>query len=140
VIDAGDIRARQAFRWNLDGRRDEGTAALFDGDLIACNRIRHFDDRGAVWIERRDIASGAQRWARRVRAVATHLIRWPALDAVVAALVDGSLVVVDGDGTVLLDEPFELDGTPTLPTALAVHEETLVIGTIDGRIAMRSLR
>ncbi len=141
AIGPGDIVAIPELAWDTDGEhRMTGSAVMLDEDFVCSYRVHQSPGGGAIRIERRTRFSGEVVWRHDVRAAASALIAWPAVGGVVAALIDGSLCVLDGDGGVLLDEPFEIDGVRTIPTALLVHEETLIVGTIDGRISMRSLR
>lgn len=141
LIDPDDLAVRVDLPWDVEPeQRMTGAAVVLDDDLVCCYRVHRGDGGGAIRIERRVRGSGETIWRHAVPAVALALIAWPAVGGVVAALADGSLHVVAHDGTILHAEPFELDDFPTIPTALAVHGETLVIGTIDGRITMCSLR
>ena len=43
-------------------------------------------------------------------------------------------------GTVVHHEPVEPGGSPTLVTAIAVHDEAIARATLDGRIAIAATR
>jgi len=118
-----------------------GCLALVGGDLVRGYRIYNpHPGEGAKRIERVS-PTGEVAWRIEVGAVASALVEWPAAGAVVFALVDTTLGIVDAaTGAIHRLEPFVLDGLPTIVTALAVHDETLLVGTIDGRIVMFAVR
>lgn len=119
-----------------------GSAVLLPGgDLVRSYRVhRPHPGPETIRVERMTTA-GALVWRIEVGAVASALVAWPATNAIVFALVDTTLGIVDADtGTQHRLEPFVLDGLPTIVTALAVHEETLVVGTIDGRVVLYAAR
>jgi len=113
-----------------------GSACIVDGDdLVRAYVVYDPKSRGERVIERHD------RWRHVVGAATIALVAWPAVGAVVAALVDGTSCILDAEsGAVLHEERHAIDGIPTIPTALAVHDETIAIGTIDGRISLFSAR
>ncbi|MEJ7600329.1 MAG: hypothetical protein WKG01_20635 [Kofleriaceae bacterium] len=118
-----------------------GSAVLADGDLVRCVRV--YDpsaNRGLYRIERMSLA-GEVAWRIKLRAEATAIVEWPAAGAIVFTLVDATLGIVD----IETGEPhqlgvFMLDRLPTVVTALAVHDETLIMGTVDGRALMYAMR
>lgn len=141
VIDPGDGVVRTELPWDVTPEhRMTGAAVALDDDLVCCYRVHESSGGGAIRIERRARPGGDTVWRHEVPASAIAMIAWPSIGGIVAALVDGTLCILGNDGTVMHEERFTIDDVPTIPTALAVHDETLAVGTIDGRISLLSLR
>ncbi len=141
VIDPGDSVVRAELPWDVTPEhRMTGSAVALDDHLVCCYRVHQSRGGGTIRIERRARPGGDTVWRHEVPASAIAMIAWPSIGGIVAALVDGTLCIIGNDGAVMHEERFTIDDVPTLPTALAVHDETLAVGTIDGRISLLSLR
>jgi hypothetical protein len=138
----GQQRIHEVCAWDTeDSHLMVGSAVLAGGDLVRSYRVYNpRPGHGSTRVERITF-DGAVVWRIEVEAVASALVEWPAASAIVFALVDTTLGIVDtATGARHRLEPFVLDGLPTIVTALAVHDETLIAGTIDGRIVMYAVR
>ncbi len=134
------LRERVVMRWDGDGEHLLTCVATRAGDDIVRAYVVHGQRGGTrCSVERRSLA-GEQTWRHDVGAGATALCAWPAAGAIAFALLDGTFGVCDVvTGAVLHEERFALDGAPTIVTALAVHDETIVLGTIQGRLVLYAL-
>jgi len=134
-------QAREVITWDAaHEHRLTGTAIVVDNDVVRAYVVHHPQGKGARRIERVTHA-GDIVWQLEVSAGATVLCAWPAAGAIAYALLDGTFgVIAAATGELLHAEPFAPDGAPTIVTALAVLDETIVLGTIQGRLLMLSLR
>ena len=93
---------------------------------------------GSKLIERRDFGADGPTWSVPVDAAATEL--GAAGDAVVFALMDGTLGILDAEtGALRWTEKLEVDGVPTFATTLAIQGDAVAIGTADGRVLLMQL-
>jgi hypothetical protein len=59
---------------------------------------------------------------------------------VIFALTNGRFGVIDtADGQISHDEQLAVDGVATVATALAIHDQRLLVGTLDGRLLLYAL-
>ncbi|MEM9071366.1 MAG: PQQ-binding-like beta-propeller repeat protein [Myxococcota bacterium] len=93
------------------------------------------DDQGSKFIERRELGQHASRWRVMVDAPATSVVSNGRL--VVFALTDGTLAKIDANtGDVTWSSILEIDGVGSFATALAIREDTLVVGSAEGRVLL----
>lgn len=90
------------------------------------------------FIYRKSLARGQERWRHATPASASAIV--VADDLVLAAFLDGSLMLIDAaSGDLLLAARVRIDGIATVLYALAAHGGKLAVGTLDGRIALVDL-
>ena len=90
------------------------------------------------FIYRKSLARGQERWRHAAPASASAIV--VADDLVLAAFLDGSLMLIDAaSGDLLLAARVRIGGIATVLYALAAHGGKLAVGTLDGRIAIVDL-
>ena len=93
--------------------------------------------RGAI--ELHSFARGAL-WRSDVDADVAALIVASDGDHIVFALTNGRIGVIDmTSGTVVDNHILTADGVPTVGTALAVRDRSVLVGTVDGRLLLYAL-
>jgi len=90
------------------------------------------------FIYRKSLARGQERWRHATPASASAIVVADGL--VLAAFLDGTLMLIDADsGDLLLASRVRIGGIATVLYALAAHGGRLAVGAIDGRIALVDL-
>lgn len=90
------------------------------------------------FIYRKSLARGQERWRHATPASASAIV--VADDLVLAAFLDGSLMLIDAaSGDLLLAARVRVGGIATVLYTLAAHGGRLAVGTLDGRIAIVDL-
>ena len=85
----------------------------------------------------RRAAVPADTWRHATAAAASAMAFMPAAGLVAVAFLDGGLSLFDAaDGTVAVAGRVTIGGIPTVIYAMDAHDETLALGTFDGRIAV----
>ncbi|MCA9610431.1 MAG: hypothetical protein KC619_32770 [Myxococcales bacterium] len=117
-----------------------GTACWLSAQSIV-RAVKVYDPwpgAGSKLIERRELGSASPTWTLPVDAPATDLEA--TRDVVVFALMDGTIGILDAEtGEPRWTDELEVDGVPTFATTLAVQDDTVAIGTADGRVLLTRL-
>jgi hypothetical protein len=128
----------------LEGRGDHASHAMeccfcFIEDSQGRGMIvsgRHYDPQSFAYhgfIYRKNL-SGQELWRHPMTAGATSIKFASSVGVVVAALLDGTILVLRGtDGAILNREPFRSDGYASIVYSLDVDDANIAFGTIDGR-------
>jgi hypothetical protein len=137
----GTIRERMI--WNDHGEHLMDGCAAFGprGSLLRAYRVYNpspTTSKGAV--ELYSFSAGRALWSSDLDADATCLVTTTDARHVIFALTNGRFGVIDtADGQILHDEQLAVDGVATVATALAIHGQRLLVGTIDGRLLLYAL-
>jgi hypothetical protein len=137
---AGTVRERM--RWDDEGEHlMDSCAALGAGGTI----VRGFSPRASrppardAAIERFSLTEDRSLWRIDLDAEVTAIVTTG--NYVVAALTSGHLLVIaSSSGELLQDVALAIDKVPTVATALAVHGQRLLVGTIEGRLLLYTVR
>ncbi|MHB0935056.1 MAG: hypothetical protein ACYC6A_01585 [Armatimonadota bacterium] len=85
----------------------------------------------------RELHSGRFIWQRPITAQAAAMAYMEAVNVIVCALVDGKLNIYNAaTGSLLYSDEMIINDIPTIPMSLAVHENQVAVGTLDGRIVL----
>lgn len=141
-------------RFNRDGTSASvlpwDSAELHLNDSSACwgprgsivRAFRVYDPlpcQGAKQIQRCDLATGEALWSTATSALVTSMVMI-GQKYLAYALTDGELGLLSiDDGSVLFRVALEIEGAPSVATALAVNGLRLAIGTIDARLLVYEL-
>lgn len=91
----------------------------------------------AGFLYRKPLDRDRELWRLPARASATAIVHMPAAGLIAAAFLDGGLQLIDArTGVLRLDAKVRVDGLSTLVFAMDAAGGTLLLGTVDGRIAM----
>lgn len=89
------------------------------------------------FIYRKPLDRDRERWRRPIPASASAIVHLPSVDLIAAAFLDGSLQLIDAQsGALRRHARVHVDGLPTLIFAMDANEQSLLAGTVDGRIAV----
>ncbi|MBB1628929.1 hypothetical protein [Achromobacter sp. UMC71] len=98
------------------------------------------DNRYQGFIFRKRLARGQVVWRHATGASPTSIVPLTAAGLVAAAFLDGRLMLLDAQtGEQQLDAKICMHGIATVIYAMDARDNTLAVGTIDGRIAVISL-
>jgi len=90
----------------------------------------------AGFIYRKPLERDRELWRRRTPASASAIVALPRAGLIVAAFLDGSLQAIDAQsGALRRNAKVHVDGLPTIIFAMDADDDTLLMGTVDGRIA-----
>jgi hypothetical protein len=138
---AGTVRERMI--WDDQGEHLMDGCAAF-GPTGSLARAYHVYNpnaettKGAV--ELYSLSAGRALWRFDLDADVTSMATTTDGRLVIFVLTDGRFGVIDtSDGQMLHDERLAADGVPTVATALAIHDQRLLVGTIDGRLLLYAL-
>lgn len=106
---------------------------------------RHYEPipSGAVqgFIYRKPLDADREIWRHATTTSTSAIAHLPGLGLVAAAFLDGTLSLFDAaTGAVRATGPATIDGAPTVIFAMDARDDTLAVGTFDGRIATLSAR
>jgi hypothetical protein len=91
-------------------------------------------------VVRRRLPDGLAMWAVPLASQVTALLYVPERQAVVVALTDGTLAVLDAlTGSMLDQQPLSVGGVASVALSLAGRGDHVTAGLVDGRIALYSL-
>ncbi len=138
-----DDHVRVAYVWDDPGPHYLCNSAVVIDDAILVRSFVVYSVHGLhnVVIERIDLATGELVWREAFTAIAVKLVHWRAAGCVVASLADRSIVAIDvASGRKTHHAAFTIGGGETLVTAIAVHDEAIAFGTIDGRVSISAWR
>lgn len=134
----GDVEIRMP--WDDEAHHKMSSIGALVGDgRIARGYLVH-NPRGTQdgAIELCDL-TGRSFWRHEIRGGITAMAIWQG--CVVAALLDGTFLALELDtGKVMHDEPFLFGSSPAMVTAIAVHDEAIALGSIDGRVSIVTSR
>ncbi|MNL40773.1 hypothetical protein D3C87_1631450 [compost metagenome] len=89
------------------------------------------------FIYRKPLDRDRERWRRPIPASASAIVHLPSVDLIAAAFLDGSLQLIDAQsGALRRHARMHVDGLPTVIFAMDANEQSLLAGTVDGRIAV----
>lgn len=92
------------------------------------------------FIYRRQLQRGEELWRHPTSASPSSIVHLPETDLVAAALLDGSLMLIDArNGQLRLKAKVRLDGLPTQIRAMDARDGRLALGTVEGRIVVRHI-
>ncbi|MHB9106325.1 MAG: hypothetical protein ACYDCO_04650 [Armatimonadota bacterium] len=84
-----------------------------------------------------ELRSGRIIWQHPITAQAAAMAYMEVVNVIVCALVDGKLNIYDAaTGSLLYSDEMIINDIPTIPMSLAVHENQVAVGTLDGRIVL----
>lgn len=90
----------------------------------------------AGFIYRKPLDRDREVWRRSTPASASAIVALPHAGLIVAAFLDGSLQAIDAQsGALRRNAKVHMDGLPTIIFAMDADDDTLLMGTVDGRIA-----
>ena len=91
-------------------------------------------------VELYSLSRGRAVWQCEVDADVTSMVTTADARHIIFALNNGRLGMIDAlDGRLIHDERLTADGVPTVATALAILDQRVVVGTIDGRLLLYTL-
>ena len=89
------------------------------------------------FIYRKPLDRDREQWRRPIPASASAIVHLPSVDLIAAAFLDGSLQLIDAQsGALRRHARVHVDGLPTVIFAMDANEQSLLAGTVDGRIAV----
>ncbi|MGE8565458.1 MAG: hypothetical protein ACN6PV_03290 [Achromobacter sp.] len=89
------------------------------------------------FIYRKPLDRDRERWRRPIPASASAIVHLPGVNLIAAAFLDGSLQLIDAQsGALRRHARVHVDGLPTVIFAMDANEQSLVTGTVDGRISV----
>lgn len=134
----GDIVVRMP--WDDDARHLMSSIGTLVGDGRLARGSLVYKPRGSEHgvIELSDL-TGRTAWRHDIECGIAAMAIWQG--CVVAGLLDGTFLALELEtGKVMHDEPFTFGTSPAMVTAIAVHEEAIALGSIDGRVSIVTSR
>lgn len=95
----------------------------------------------AAFLYRKALSADRELWRHETGACASTLVFLPDEGLVAAALLDGTLMLLRAaDGHVLFTGKARVDGVRTIIFSMDAHGDRLALGTVDGRIAVMTVK
>ncbi|MGE8635966.1 MAG: hypothetical protein ACN6P8_20670, partial [Achromobacter piechaudii] len=91
----------------------------------------------AGFIYRKPLDRDREVWRRKIPASASAIVSMPDAGLIAAAFLDGTLQLIDAaSGTLRLHAQVRVDQWPTVIFSMDARGRSLLVGTVDGRIAV----
>jgi len=138
ITPSGDIEVRMP--WDGEALHTMSSIGVLVGDgRLARGFLVHNPKGSRVGIIELCELTGRSLWRHEIAGGIAAMAIWQG--CVVAGLLDGTFLALDLDtGKVVHDEPFVFGSSRAMVTAIAVHDEAIALGSVDGRVSIVTSR